>query len=308
MTDHLLTTKLTIPPRQARWVPRPRLLEQLEAELRCGDSFSRKLSLVSAPAGYGKTTLITDWLSRNEIASAWLSLDENDNDPVIFLSYLLAAFRTIQPGFGSQLGTLLQSPQRPPFEALLTPLVNEIASFSRCMVLVLDDYHLIRSAQIHQLLAFIIEHQPARLHLILATREDPLLPLARLRVRGQLLEIRQADLRFSPQETAEFFQRTMRLDLSAEQLDALEHRTEGWIAGLQLAAISLQGCQDVSRFVRDFAGSNRFVLDYLIDEVFVRQSDAMKGFLLKTSILDQLCAPLCDAVMQDEHINSRELF
>jgi LuxR family maltose regulon positive regulatory protein len=307
MAGFLLKTKFSFPPRQARWVRRSRLLELLDAGLFGDGGFARKLTLVSAPAGYGKTTLVTDWLTDSGVAFAWLSLDENDNDPVIFLSYLLAAFRTVQPGFGEQLESILNSPQPPPPLVLQTALVNEIASCSQTVILVLDDYHLIHSTQIHQHLAFLLDHQPAGFHLVLATRVDPLLPLARLRARGQMLEIRQADLRFTPEESAEFFDRATHLDLTADQVDVLDRRTEGWIAGLQLAALSLQGRQDASQFVRDFAGSNRFILDYLIDEVFLWQSPEVKDFLLKTSILDQLCASLCDEVLQDDRVNSQDV-
>ena len=231
---------------------------------------------------------------------AWLSLDEADNDPRRFLAYLMAAVQQIRPGLGESMGALLRSPQPPPAEIMLTALVNELAAAPEPILLVLDDYHVIHSLPIHQQVTFLLEHQPARMHLVLMTREDPLLPIARLRARGQVLEIRQEDLRFTLQEAANFLEHVMGLDLSPENVAALEQRTEGWIAGLQLAALSMQGMGDPKDFIQAFTGSNRYVLDYLIEEVFKRQSAEVQDFLLKTSILDRLCEPLCDSVIREQ--------
>jgi LuxR family maltose regulon positive regulatory protein len=290
----LIVTKLQVPIVRRRLVRRAHLVEVLNTGL------YRKLTLVSAPAGYGKTTLVAEWLSQlpPSVESAWLSLDEGDNDPARFLSYIIAALRQLHDGFGAATGALLQSPEPPPSEVILTTLVNEIAAIPTQFVLTLDDYHTIRTPAIHQQLALLLEHQPPRMHLVLITREDPLLPVARLRARGQLLEIRQDDLRFSSQECADFFQTVMGVPVGEEDVAALERRTEGWIAGLQLAALSMHGQADLKGFVQAFAGSSRYVLDYLIEEVYERQSAEMQDFLVKTAILDRLSGPLCDAVVE----------
>ncbi len=209
----------------------------------------------------------------------------------------MAALQTISAGIGAGVLAALESPQPPPTEALLTVLLNEIAAMLQEFILVLDDYHLIDAKPVDQALAFLLEHQPPQMHLVIATREDPPLPLARLRARGQMTELRAADLRFTPAEAAEFLNRVMGLNLSAEDIAALETRTEGWIAGLQLAALSMQGHQDTASFIKSFTGSHHFVLDYLIEEVLGQQSESVQTFLLRTSILDRLCGPLCDAVL-----------
>jgi LuxR family maltose regulon positive regulatory protein len=299
MTTLLLKTKLHIPPIRPELVPRPRLAELLNAGLH------RKLTLVSAPAGYGKTTLVSNWLSGVEGPSTWLSLDENDNDPARFLTYLLAALQRIDADTGQATQAMLQAPQPPPPEALLTNLINDIAATPTPFVLVLDDYHLIHTLPIHQQLVFLLAHQPSQLHLVIATREEPPLPLSRLRARGQMVDVRQTDLRFTMEETTDFLRRVMQLELSSADLTALHRRTEGWIAGLQLAALSLQGNKDVGSFVRSFAGSHRYILDYLMDEVFRRQPADVREFLLKTSILDRFNASLCDAV--SERDDSRQV-
>lgn len=294
--EQFLSTKLNIPPLRSHLVPRSRLTDKLKACLR------RKLTLVCAPAGYGKTTLVTEWLGKVEYLVSWLSLDEGDNDPRRFLVYLIAALRQVDQGIGQAAEAMLQSPQPPPEEVVLTALVNEIAVVPEPFFLVLDDYHVIHSPPIHQRIAYLLEHQSPQMHLILITREDPLLPLSRLRARGQMLEIRQEDLRFNAGECADFLKRVMGLALSANEITALERRTEGWIAGLQLAALamqgtlSMQGRDDLKGFVHDFTGSSRFILDFLIEEVYESQSAEVKDFLLKTSILDRLQASLCDAV------------
>ncbi len=307
MTAPVLMTKLHIPPLLPGLVSRRRLIRRLDEGLQVG----HRLILVSAPAGYGKTTLVTEWLRGIQDAGdaapavSWLSLEEADSDPARFLSYLIAALQAVDPTIGQTAQAMLRSPQPPPPEPLVTSLINEIAASPRSVVLVLDDYHLIKALPIHQQLAFLVEHQPARMRLVIATREDPPLPLARLRARGQTLEIRQDDLRFSREECADFFRSVMALDLSQEDIAALERRTEGWIAGLQLAALSMHGRGDLRDFVRAFSGSSRYILDYLVEEVLQRQSPDAQNFLLNTSILDRFSAPLCDAVV--ERGNSRDM-
>ncbi len=288
--EQLLSTKLNIPLLRSILVPRPRLIKRLD------ESLTRKLTLVSAPAGYGKTTLVAEWLCTSENLATWLSLDEGDNDPRRFLSYLIAALKQVNQSIGQAAEAMLQSPEPPPGEVLLIALVNEIAAVPDSFILVLDDYHVIHTPPIHQQIAFLLEHQPSQMHLVLITREDPFLPLTRLRARGQMLEIRQEDLRFTVDEASDFLNRVMGLALSSDDIAALERRTEGWIAGLQMAALSMQGRDDLKGFVQAFTGSSRFILDYLIEEVYETQSLEVKDFLLKTSILDRLHGPLCDAV------------
>ncbi len=300
MSTPILSTKLYIPPSPPKVVFRPRLIERLNRGLHC------KLTLISAPAGFGKTTLVSEWVAGCERPSAWLSLDEGDNDPTRFLAYLVAALQTMAANIGKGVLGMLQSPQPPPTESILTALLNEIAALPDNFVLILDDYHVIDAKPIDQALTFLVEHLPPQMHLVIATREDPLLPLARLRVRGQLTELRVTDLRFTPSEAAEFLNQRMGLDLSAEDITALDVRTEGWIAGLQLAAISLQGHKDATSFIKSFTGSHHFVLDYLVEEVLQQQSESVQTFLLRTSILDRLCGPLCDAVLLDPSASSQE--
>jgi LuxR family maltose regulon positive regulatory protein len=296
METPLLQTKLYIPPTRPEIIPRPRLIERMN------DGLQRKLTLVSAPAGFGKTTLVSDWLRHLDVPAAWLSLDEADNDPVRFLTYYVAALQTIDvqltpaSKIGEEVLGMLQSPQPPPTETILTTLLNEIAALPARIVLILDDYHLIEAQPIHDALIFLLEHLPPQMHLVIATREDPPLSLARLRARGQLIELRAADLRFTTAETAEFLNQMMGLNLSTEDIATLETRTEGWIAGLQLAAISMRGHEDITNFVRSFTGSHRFVLDYLIEEVVEQQSESVQTFLLQTAVLDRLTGSLCDAL------------
>jgi LuxR family transcriptional regulator, maltose regulon positive regulatory protein len=286
----LLRTKLYVPVPGDTVVPRPRLLGQLQAGLH------GKLTLISAPAGFGKSTLVSDWIVTGERPTAWLSLDEGENDLARFLAYLVAALQTIAPTVGAESLGLLQSAQPPPIEVLLTVLLNDITTLPNKVVLVLDDYHVIEATPVDQALAFLLEHLPPQLHLVITTRADPPLPLARLRARGQLTEVRAADLRFTPTEAAAFLNQMMRLDLSAEEVAVLESHTEGWIAGLQLAALSLRGSADVAQFIRTFAGDNRYIVDYLVEEVLQRQPARVRSFLLQTALLDRLCGPLCDAV------------
>ena len=290
MSTPILATKLYVPPPQPRAVLRPRLIERLN------EGLHRRLALISAPAGFGKTTLVSDWLAGCQRPAAWLSLDEGDNDPTRFLSYVVAALQTIAPNIGDGVLGMLQSPQPPPTESTLTALLNEITTVPDDFVLVLDDYHVVDARAVDDALAFLLDHLPPRMHLLIATREDPNLPLARLRARGQLVELRAAGLRFTPDEAAEFLKGTMGLNLSAEDIAALETRTEGWIAGLQLAALSMQGREDVTGFVRAFAGDDRYIVDYLVEEVLQRQPERIRSFLLQSSILERLSGPLCDAV------------
>ena len=244
---------------------------------------------------------------------AWLSLDEGDNDPTRFLTYLVAALQTIAPNIGKGVLVILQSPQPPPTESILTALLNEIVAIpdnpstgsGQRFVLVLDDYHVIDSKPVDEALTFLLEHLPSQMHMVIATREDPYLPLARLRARGQLTELRAADLRFTPTEATDFLNQVMGLNLPAEDIAALESRAEGWIAGLQLAALSMQGNKDVSGFIRGFAGDHRYIVDYLVEEVLQNQPEPIRRFLLQTSILDQLNGSLCDALTGQEETNAR---
>ncbi len=295
MEHPLLTTKLHIPHPRPNLVPRPRLVQRLNEGLHLG----HRLTLISAPAGYGKTTLISEWISASQRPVAWVSLEEGDNDPVQFLRYLIAALQQIDGAFGQTVVQVLQSPQLPPPQSLVTPIINDIAATGTDLTLVLDDYQLITSPAVNQILQFLLVNQPASMHLVISTREDPALPLARLRVRGQVTEIRERDLRFTTEEAATFLNETMGLSLSPEAVTALEGRTEGWIAGLQLAALALQEDQDVARaeaFIDAFTGDDRYIADYLIAEVLQRQPDALRDFLRQTAILDRLSAPLCNAL------------
>ena len=318
MSTPILATKLYIPPPRPNAVLRPRLIEQLNEGLGQNQGFenlgfSRKLTLISAPAGFGKTTLVSSWVDNLQVEAtnqekivnpkskiqnriAWLSLDEGDNDPARFLTYLVAALQASGPPIGTGALALLQSPQPPPIESLLTPLLNEIAALPDNLILVLDDYHLIEAQPIDAALAFLIEHLPPQMHLVVTTREDPHLPLARYRVRGQMTELRAIDLRFTAVEAATFLNQVMGSSLSPQETAWLETRTEGWIAGLQLAALSMQGRDDISGFIKAFAGDNRYIVDYLVEEVLQRQPEHVRIFLLQTSILERLNGRLCDAV------------
>jgi LuxR family transcriptional regulator, maltose regulon positive regulatory protein len=298
MSAPILATKLFMPRPRPQAVLRPRLIRRLNE----GQGGGRALTLVSAPAGFGKTTLVGEWieeLRRKDpgLGIAWISLDEGDGDPSRFLLYFAAALQGIEPGCGIDASAALQSPRPPQLESILAELINEIEGMAKDLILVLDDYHAIDSPKVDALLAFLLEHPPARMRLVIATREDPNLPLARLRARGELCELRAVDLRFAGEEAADFLGRVMGLELGAEELSALESRTEGWIAGLQLAALSMRGQEDQAGFIRSFTGSHRFVLDYLAEEVLRRESEGIRDFLLRTSILDRLCGPLCDALM-----------
>ena len=272
---------------------------QLVDYLNTGLTSGRKLTLISAPAGFGKTTLVSEWITGCGKPVAWLSLDERDNDLARFLQYFVAAIQTINERVGKDVLVLLQSPQPPNTESILTTLLNEITTLGEDFLLVLDDYHLVDSKPVDEALVYLIDHQPKQMHLVITTREDPQLPLARYRARGQLTELRAADLRFSPAEAAEYLNRVMGLNLSEDDVSALETRTEGWIVGLQLAAISLKGKTDATGFIKNFTGSHHFVLDYLMEEVLHQQPEKIQNFLLLTSITDRLCGSLCDAILAD---------
>lgn len=302
MTESLLTTKFFIPTTRLKIVPRSRLIRKMN------EGLHRKMTLISAPAGFGKTTLVSEWLGKlradilheteaeNEIV--WLSLDEDDNDPVHFLSYFIAALNKIEgleTTFGKGALNMLQSPQPPPIETILTAGINEIAAISVRIIFVLDDYHLIAAQPIHDALIYLLEHLPPLMHLVVATREAPPLPLTRLQAKDQLTGMSVRDLRFTSSEAAEFLNQVMGLDLSVEDIAALETRTEGWIAGLQLAAISLHGQGNVASFIKSFSGSHRLVLDYLIEDVLEQQPENIQTFLL-TAILNRLNGSFCDAI------------
>lgn len=292
----LLAAKIRIPPLSAALIPRPLLLEKLDEGLRVG----RHATLISAPAGYGKTTLLSAWAHQCARVVAWLSLDDDDNDPVRFLDYLVASLRQaeiIRREAGSTGGA---SPQPFSAQVVLPALINEIETTGREVALVFDDYHLVQAPAVHKALIYLLDHQPAPVHLVIASRADPPLPLARLRARGQLTELRQSDLRFTPDETAAFLNQRIERGVGADDVAVLAARTEGWIAGLHLAATSLQTHGDAHRFIQDFKGSHRYVLDYLIEEVLQRQSPTVQSFLLQTSILDRLTGPLCDAVTEQD--------
>ncbi len=309
----LLTTKLYRPPTGPGLVPRPHLVRQLGEGLHLG----RRMTLISAPAGFGKTTLLSDWLQQTDRPAAWLSLDGGDNDLARFLVYLIAALQRVDPQIGQSAQAMLQAPRgasQP--EPLLTTLINDIAATTEPFILVLDDYHVIEASSIHKAMSFLLDHLPPSergMHLVMATRADPPLPLARLRGRGQMTELHAADLRFTPGEAEAYFNDTMALALSAEHVAALEQRTEGWIVGLQLAALalqgtlSLQGQENVADFVRAFSGSQRYVLDYLTEEVLNRQPREIQVFLLQTSILDRLTGSLCDAVTGNQEIKDLDV-
>jgi LuxR family maltose regulon positive regulatory protein len=288
--DVLVATKFHVP--RAGFVPRPRLLARL------AEGVGRGLTVVSTPAGFGKTTMLGDWARRSRGRAAWLSLDAGDNDPARFWRYIAAALARARPGVDSPVAALLRGPHQPSLEAVATAVINELSSLPGAgeVVLVLDDYHLVEAPPVHQSVAFLLDRLPPGLHLVLSTRADPPLPLARLRARGQLAELRAADLRFTLVETAAFLREATGLDLPAGLVAALQDRTEGWAAGVQLAALSLRGQADPAGFIATFAGSHRYVLDYLTGEVLAGQPEHVLRFLLETSVLERLCGPLCDAV------------
>jgi LuxR family maltose regulon positive regulatory protein len=292
----LLETKLYVPSPRRRMVPRPRLMERLDRGAATG------LTLVSAPAGFGKTTLVAEWLagepvpSTDERAAAWLSLDAGDNDPARFWTYVVASLGTADPRFGSGGPELPEAPRSPSSQELLTGLLNDLAALESDLVLVLDDYHVIESREVQDGVAFLIDHMPPRLHLVLASRADPPLPLARLRARGELVEVRVADLRFTEEEASAYLTDVMELPLTVQDVSTLGSRTEGWITAIQLAALSMQGRDDIAGFIAGFSGDDRYIVDYLVEEVLLRQPEDRRRFLLQTSILSRLNGSLCEAV------------
>jgi LuxR family maltose regulon positive regulatory protein len=296
----LLTTKLFIPPPRPNLVSRPRLVERLEEGL-CLD---HRLTLVSATAGFGKTTLLSEWLHHLDRPAAWLSLDDEDNDPVRFLTYLVATLQKVDLNIGQALQGQPGSSPGSEVQSVLASLINDLATTDTALVLVLDDLHTIQNEAIHDALNALVEHQPPALHLVLASRVDPPLPLARLRARGQMTEIRDQDLRFTVQEATQFLNQGMGLGLSEPAISTLEERTEGWIAGLQMAALALRGAstanrqrgEEVANFIETFRGTHRYILDYLVEEVLSQQPLAVQEFLVQTSILERMTGPLCDAV------------
>jgi LuxR family maltose regulon positive regulatory protein len=288
----LLATKLFIPPVHPEIVSRPHLLNVLDSGL------GGKLILVSAPAGFGKTTLLSKWIRSRALPAAWISLDENDNETTGFLKYLTAAFQQMNSDIGRSLEKALRSPQLPPINILLAELINDIAEIQEDFVLVLDDYHSIMAQPVHDITSFLLDYLPPQVHLVIASRSDPPLPLARLRGRGQLTELRAVDLRFNVEEVGEFLVNYLGQTLPAVDIEALALHTEGWIAGLQMAAVSMRGRGDIAGFVQSFTGSNRYIFDYLVEEVLQRQPEHIVSFLLTTSILDRLTGPLCDMVAE----------
>src|SRR6266508_896568 len=288
--DELLATKVNIPRTRPDRLARARLFQRLD------EGMARALALVCTPAGFGKTTLLAHWATNTNRAVAWLSLDPDHNDPARFWRYVVAALDRAREGLGEQLRPLLTAPTPLSGHGVVTALINQFQAQPDELALVLDDYHVIEEAAIHDSLGFLLRHLPPQLHLVVSSRSDPPLPLARLRARGQLAELRAADLRFTAEETAAFLQEAWGLDLSLEAVAALETRTEGWAVGLQLAALSLRERPDPDAFLGAFAGTHRYVLDYLSEEVLERQPDRVRAFLLETSVLERLSGPLCDAV------------
>jgi len=292
--DSLIRTKLYVPFTRPDLVPRPRLQACVTAGLRY------PLTLLTAPAGFGKTTLLASCIVDQKTPVAWLSIDKEDNLAERFLKYLLAALQQADNSIGNEAARLFEESPQTYFETVLTLLINDLLSFPGEMTLVLDDYQFISSQAVHEILTFLLEHCPKTFHLVIATRSDPPLPLARLRARGQMVELRTADLRFTEAEAAQFLNKVMGLDLETEFVRALEERTEGWIAGLQMAALSMRDREDVAGFIEGFSGTNRYILDYLLEEVLASQSPEVQRFLLCTSILERLSAPLCNAILANE--------
>jgi LuxR family maltose regulon positive regulatory protein len=298
--DALIRTKLRLPFTRLELVPRPRL------QARIAEGLCRPLTLITAPAGFGKTTLVASCVADCDMPMAWLSLDKNDNQAGRFLNYLVAALQEADPTIGSEAVQLLAAAHQIPSEVILTSLINDLDTATREIALVLDDYQFVRSQDVHEQVAFLLEHCPKTFHLVIATRSDPLLPVARLRARGHVVELRVADLGFTEPEATQFLNDVMGLRLDAASVTVLQERTEGWIAGLQMAALSLRDRKDVSGFIAGFSGTNRYILDYLLEEVLARQSPEIQRFLLFTSILERLTAPLCDAVLAGDEGSERE--
>lgn len=294
----MLLTKLHIPPAGKNIVHRPELFEKLNEGLK------RKLILISAPAGFGKTTIVSDWINQYKIPTAWFSLDQGDNDPAEFLIYIISAIKSLEPAYGDGAIRLLNSPNSPSAESIASLLINEILNINQNFLLVLDDFHLIRSNEVLNLVTYLLEHIPGTIHIVILTRSDPALSVSRLRSQGQLVELRSSELSFSVNEISVLFNKKLKLGLSSDDVNTLETKTEGWVAGLQLTAISMQGREDISRFIQDLKGDNRYIMDYLMEEVLKIQSDDIKEFLLQTSILEQMSAPLCNKMLNrnDSHL------
>lgn len=299
MSKPILNTKFNIPPLRPNTVLRNRLIDKLRY------GFYRKLTLISAPAGYGKTTLVGEGIAASGRPCAWLSLEEGDSELTHFLACLISSLQTLAEKIGEGVLTVLQSPQPPPTESILAALLKDAAAMAP-FILVLDDYHLVKSKPIDEAVSFLLDHLPAHIHMVMITREDPLLPLPRLRVRDQLTELRAADLGFTSTEVEGFLNGVMGLNLPADKVDELASRTEGWVAGLQLAALSIQGDHGNGRFIQSITGSHHFVLDYLVEEVLQRQPEAVQSFLVRTSVLDRLCGSLCDAVLFDSAVSGKQ--
>lgn len=296
----LLKTKLYLPALPLSRVIRSLLIERLD------EAEKRALTIISAPAGFGKTTLLAEWIAQTSLPVAWLSLDGGDNDPYRFLSYLVSALESIHESVGTEARQIMQSLQLVPSHIILASLMNDLGRLAEPYALVLDDYQFITEHAVHEAMSYLLDHIPSNMHLVISTRADPPLQLGRLRAHDQMLELRTQDLRFTPQEATEFLNAIMRLDLSAMDIENLGLRTEGWVVGLKMAALSMQGREDASEFIRAFSGSHRYVLDYLVEEVLKRQPAHIQTFLLETSILEKLSGPLCDALMTDEWKKSGE--
>lgn len=301
MAETLLKTKFYIPSKRPDLVSRQRLIEKLN------EGLHRKLTLISTPAGFGKTTLVTEWLNGrdiNQYLTAWVSLDEGDNDPMRFLSYFIAAMietNGLDNDFGKSMLSMLQSTQPPSTDAIISLIINEITTISGKILIALDDYHLISVQQVHDAITYFLEHLPPQVHLVIISRENPPLQLAHLRALDQITELRAIDLRFTDSEASEFLNSIMQLKLTSQDIETLTARTEGWVTGLQLAGISLRGRVDPTQFIKSFSGSHRFVLDYLIEEVLDQQTENFRAFLLKTAILERLTGPLCDALTNQDN-------
>jgi LuxR family maltose regulon positive regulatory protein len=287
----MLLTKLHIPPVGNNIVHRSELFEKLNSGL------SRKLILISAPAGFGKTTVVSDWIDQNKIPTTWFSIDNGDNDPIDFLSYIISGIQSIHTAFGQSALKLLNSPNRPSVESIASLLINEILNINQNFLLVLDDFHLIKSNEVLNLVTYLLEHIPGNIHIVILTRSDPALSVSRLRSQHQLVELRSSDLSFSANDISILFNKKLKLGLSIEDVISLETKTEGWVAGLQLTALSMQGREDISKFIQDLKGDNRYIMDYLMEEVLKIQSEDIVEFLLETSILEQMSGPLCNAVL-----------
>jgi len=302
LSETLLATKLYIPSLHPQIIQRQPILDLMNDGL----SIGKRLTLVCAPAGYGKTTLVCEWLQKIPRA-CWISLEKGDNDPRLFFSYLIAALRSILPEIGGQAQAILDAPQPPPLQVVLASLLNDLAQIHAQTVIVLDDYQSIHASQIHEGIAFLLDHLPPEVHFVITTRSDPALPLHRYRSRGQLVEIRAGDLRFTTDEVYAFMKDIADVSLSASEVATLESRTEGWAAGLQMAAISLRKKSNSSEFIQSLAGSNRYILDYLMEEVLKNQTPDVQHFLMETAILDRLCPPLCDALFQAGEVSSQQI-